>query len=149
MEIDFDRVWKRVKSAEPVDEGTQLTSFIQAELRDAADYEELAGRTGAVRVRKLFLALSRVEKSHAKKLQTAEYLLFGGHAAHSMNRQSGNERILSALRSRYAGELQRAEAYSAAAGNVSHAHLKKLYGELADEERRHAEKLCNLLEELL
>ena len=66
-----------------------------------------------------------------------------------MNRQSGNERILSALRSRYAGELQRAEAYSAAAGNVSHAHLKKLYGELADEERRHAEKLCNLLEELL
>ncbi len=149
METKFERVWNRVTGTEPKDDAGKLEEFIRYELRDAEDYKRLARRTGAQSIRNLLFRLSEDEHKHARKLQASSYLLFGGKAGPIKPQHSEDKRILSALRSKYAEEISSAEAYSSAARSTARDGLRTLYGELAAEERKHAEALCKLLESLL
>lgn len=149
MEAKFKEVWSRVKSTGPFDDAAELSKFIRDELKDAADYSALIRKTGALRVRKLLMLLASDERRHAKKLQAAAYMLYGDNPLPTEERQNRDERILSALRRRYAAEWEGAEAYEAAASSTANETLKKLYRELSGEERKHAEALYALLEQML
>ena len=149
METDFQRVWNRVKASGLTDDAEVLSGFIRDELRDADDYLEIARKTRALRVRRLLAGLAEDERRHAKRLQAASYMLFGGNTAASMRRKAGDERVLAALRRKYAQELDGAGSYRTAADNTANEALKKLYAEIAAEEQKHAERLCAMLEELL
>ena len=150
METSFERVWKRVKASEQYDEAEKLKEFILDEMNDAADYTRLARKTGLPHIRRLFASFAAEERRHAKKLQAAAFMHFGQNTV-SADREKKNdeERMRGAVRRRYTTEQDRAEAYRAAAGNTSKDTLKKLYRELSEEEHRHAETLCSLLEEMM
>ena len=149
MDTSFTRVWNRVKASGPVDDSAVLKGFIRDELRDAADYSGLIRKTGAPRVRKLLASLAADERRHARKLQAADYMQYGRSSIPSENQKSGDERILSALRRRYTLELEAAESYRTAAETAANETLKGLYSELSEEERKHADALCALLEQML
>ena len=149
MESEFRRVWERVRSAGHGNDAAVLEGFIRDEMRDAADYSRLAQMTGALRVRRLLDHLAAEERLHAKKLLAAAYMRYGRDTVMPNLRYDKGERIFSALRRRYARELQSAEAYSKAAGSTAEETLKDVYTVLAAEERKHAAALCGLLETLL
>ena len=118
-------------------------------MQDAADYAAMSRCTKAEPVRKKLITLSAEERKHAKKLQTAAYMLFGGNMPIPEVRPKRCGRILGELRRRFEEEQRGADAYNAAAGSTGKACLKKLYAELAEEETRHAEELYALLERML
>ena len=149
MEASFDRVWKRVMASEPFDDAEMLRRFVRDEMRDAADYTCLARKTGALHVRRVFTSFAAEERRHAKKLQAAAYMNFGENTITAEQKKKDEERMLAALRRRYAMELDSTEAYRTAAGNTSIETLKKLYLELSKEEHKHAEILCSLLEQMM
>lgn len=150
METSFEKVWKRVKASEPYDDAEKLKEFILDEMRDAADYTRLARKTRAIHVKRRFASFAAEERRHANKLQAAAYMLFGENAVSAdREKDRDEERILGALRRRYAMELDRAETYRTAAENTSKETLKKLYMELSREEHQHAETLCSLLEQMM
>ena len=149
METDFQRVWNRVKASGLTDDAEVLSGFIRDELRDADDYLEIVRKTNALCARRLLAAVAEDERRHAKKLQAASYMLFGGNTIPSIRRKAKDERVLAALRRRYAQELNGAESYRTAADNTANEALKKLYTEIAAEEEKHAERLCAILEKQL
>ena len=149
MDTEFQRVWNRVKAAGSTDDAAVLRGFIRGELQDAAEYTRLAGKTGAMRVRRLLAGLAAEERRHAKRLQAASFMLFGGNTASIARAPKDEERILGALRRRYARERESTEAYGAAAQATANETLQNLYRDLSAEERKHAEALCALLEEML
>lgn len=149
METSFEKVWKRVKASEPFDDAEKLQGFIRDELRDAADYIWLARKTGALPLRRVFMSLAEEERKHAKKLQAAAFMNFGLTAIPSDQKKKDEERMLGALRRRYTMEQSSAEAYLTGAEKTSKETLKKLYLELSEEEHKHAEMLCLLLENMM
>ena len=149
METEFQRVWNRIKAAGTFDEVTVLNNLICNELQDAVAYSRLSQRTGTTRTRKRLSDLAADERRHAKRLQSAAYMLFGGNTMPSLQLQKEKERGLEALRRRYARELEGIAAYKSAAEATAYGTLKKLYSALYAEEEKHAAVLCSLIEEML
>lgn len=149
MDTEFQRVWNRVRAAGSADDAAILRGFIRGELQDEAEYARLAGKTGALRVRRLLAGFAADEHRHVKRLQAAAFMLFGGNTASTAQVPEDEERILSALRRRYSREREAAEAYDAAAHSTANETLKNLYGELSAEEWKHAKALCTLMEEMM
>ena len=115
METNFEKVWNRVKAYESIDDTDEIKRFIRDELRDAAEYAWLAEKTRALRIRKMLAQFAADERTHARKLQAAAYVIFGENSIPAEPKKTGDERILRALRRRYGIELESAEAYRKAA----------------------------------
>ncbi len=127
-----------------------LENFIEDESSDSAYYAALAARTASRSARTALDRLSAEERRHARRLQTALFLLAGNSHVPKRPAPTPPRSTLEALRQRYAAESRGAGAYAAAAeqfAGEAGGDLRELFLALADDERRHAREIKRLVEE--
>ena len=150
MDPSFNEVWKRINAVQPANEVNQLLEFLSEEHESAKEYRRLASCTGSVRAKKLFLSLSEEEKEHAKRLQTAAYMLKGVESAAGKNPPTaGCGRMLDAIRKQFNRERKCADAYAEAAAGIRNDQLRRLYSELAMREKEHCATLWELIRAMM
>lgn len=147
--MDFESVWQRVTNdSKSHDVKTMLEGFITNEAADAAFYSALAVRIASQSARRRFTALSRDENGHAKRLQSAYFLLTGNSFVPKYPRPNPPRSLLEALRLRYIAERNGAAKYDEAAARVSDGDIGKLFRQLAEDERRHAGEIKALVDSI-
>ena len=150
MDDRFQKVWSRVTASKPAEDDERLRAFLADEQKAAAEYADLARRTGAAPAKRLFMRLANEERDHAKQLEMMLYMLNGGiHPLPQKRENSGRGKMLQALRSQYAAEQRSVEAYSAAAAETRDQRLSALYSRLAADEQKHGDALLGLLQRLM
>lgn len=139
-------VWQRVLQA-PTDAAPEaaLAERISDERTAHAAYLALARRGG--RFAPVFRALARDEACHAQKLSALYFLLTGRKSCVMRGAVATREELCAAVRARYADERSSENAYRTAAERYPE-HAALLCA-LADDERRHAQRLHAVMEALL
>lgn len=139
-------VWQRVLQTppEPTSEAV-LAELISDEQTAHAAYLTLARRGG--RFAPAFRALACEEACHARRLSALYYLLTGRKSCVMCGATEKRGRLCEAVRARYTAEREAEKTYRAAAQRCpEHAAL---FCVLADDERRHAQRLYTVMEALL
>jgi rubrerythrin len=151
----FNDVWRRVMPEEKDKEknlGSNeveiLAGFIDDEFSDSRYYKALASKCGNKNIAAIFCRLSREEYIHMRRLQT-EYFLLTGDIKKTEPACISVSSIPEALRTRYMGETEGAEAYKKAALYAGNDRRSRLYSELAEDETRHAGEIFKLIEQLI
>lgn len=122
-----------------------LQEMIRRELTDMREYQALAKRTGGAQAR-VFQAMAQEEKTHAKRLSAAYFLISGVRYWPEGGKATPPMSYLGTLRHRF-GEEQRAMTdYLAGAEAISDPCLRQLFLELAREAWDHACKIRSLVE---
>ena len=156
----FAGVWNRVmpvnsdmpgqnapQKAETNDEA-QLRAFINDEAADCRYYTALACRSASGQARRLFSQLASEENAHMRKLQTSYFILTGDTHCPPLDCPYIPS-FLDALRTRYIGETKGAAEYLAAAERAGQERLSDLYRSLAENEKRHADSIAALIEQMM
>lgn len=144
----FETVWARVSGTEEVETEALapiqpaeevLSSMIEGEVESIAAYTALIKRVGGSTGQTL-IRIANQEREHLRRLELELFLCSGmvKHHTASARRQKG---ILTDLRATYVAEQEASRQYQLAYAAALQPELRKLYGELAKEEARHAEIL--------
>ena len=152
---NFDKVWQRVMASnESVvekqtgkSEEKMLEEFMEDEAFDAKCYDVLASRVTPW-AKNIIKSIADDEKIHLKKLRTA-YFILTGKTYQPQTVPVQFTCTADALRKRYIGESEGADAYLKASANSRKRDISLLYGKLACDEKRHAELINRLLENLM
>lgn len=122
-----------------------LQEFIRHELGDMRGYQALAKGTGGPQAR-VFQAMAQEEKTHAKRLSAAYFLISGVRYWPEVGKATPPTSYLGALRQRFGEEQAGMAAYLAGAEATSDPCLRQLFLDLAREEWEHACKIRTLVE---
>ena len=122
-----------------------LQEMIRHELADMRGYQALAKRTGGTQAR-VFQAMAQEEKTHAKRLSAAYFLISGVRYWPEGGKAVPPTSYLGALRQRFGEEQAGMAAYLAGAEATTDPCLRQLFLELAREEWEHACKIRGLVE---
>ena len=170
----YDRIWRKVspeldpypevraappeKPTEPrrcMEEAAQgevdaIREFLRDELADAQTYRYLARQAPTQEARRLLNRIASDETEHAKRLQTAHFLITGGTYPVTVvlppqPRLPWRDR----LRERYHEEIRGGAAYERAAEETRDKCLRRMFEQMSRDEYRHAELLRGLLEKML
>ena len=155
----FDAVWRRVMDASdehgPASKnqtGTagsvdyeKLRRFMDDEACDAQLYTALAAR--CVNARRTLLCIAADEKRHLRKLK-ARYFILTGETYDPPGTCPLIRSVSDALRLKYAGEREGAEAYREAAGDTADPELRDTYLALSQDEARHSKTIEHLIENM-
>jgi ferritin len=123
-----------------------LQEFIRHELGDMRGYQALAKGTGGPQAR-VFQAMAQEEKTHAKRLFAAYFLISGVRYWPEVGKVTPPTSYLGALRQRFGEEQAGMAAYLAGAEATSDPCLRQLFLDLAQEEWEHACKIRALVEQ--
>jgi rubrerythrin len=152
---NFDQVWQRVTaaneqqetSAQPKSIQQLFEEFMEDEAFDARYYDALAGRVGTWG-RNILRSIAADERTHLKKLRTA-YFILTGKAYEPQTVPVKITGTADALRKRYISENEGVQAYLKAAANTQRGDMTELFRNLAADEKRHAQLINKLLENLM
>jgi rubrerythrin len=122
-----------------------LQEMIRHELEDVRAYQAIAKRVGGTQAR-VFQALAQEEKTHAKRLSAAYFLISGVRYWPEGGKTTPPTSYLGALRQRFGEEQAGMAAYLAGAEATSDPCLRQLFLDLAREEWEHACKIRTLVE---
>ena len=147
MDTRFQQVWDRVVASGADTAGDDLEKFMEEERRAAEEYSRLAGSTRSAEARRLFQQHASEEREHLKKLQAMAYLLRGKAPTPPPGKSPVmGERPLQALRRRFTGEQESAEAYRRAAERTKDGRLRSLFTALAQDAQRHGDAIWTLMQ---
>ena len=122
-----------------------LQEMIRRELMDMREYQTLARRTGGSQAR-VFQALAQEERTHARRLSAACFLISGVRYWPEGGKASPPATYLGALRHRFGEEQAGMASYLAGAEATTDPCLRQLFLELAREEWDHACRIRVLVE---
>ena len=123
-----------------------LQEMIRHELADLRAYQSLAKRAGGAQAR-VFQAMAQEEKTHAKRLSAAYFLISGVRYWPEGGKADLPGSYLGALRQRFGEEQAGMAAYLAGAEATTDPCLRQLFLDLAREEWDHACKIRTLVEQ--
>ena len=132
----------------PSDGEAALETMIRQEAAGAAFYRMLAGRCRRSRFARSFAAMAAEEEGHLRRLQACYFILTGDTAAPAPGQPFAGP-VLSALRTRYLGELAEAQAYQTAGRQTGDEKLAYLFDQLSADENRHAGILKEIIEKMM
>ncbi|MDP4109789.1 MAG: ferritin-like domain-containing protein [Bacillota bacterium] len=125
-----------------------IRGYIDNEIYSSKYYELLARKAPSGKRKQTILKMSQDEIKHAKKLATAYFLATGNHyfsQPPGLYNRIPPFRI--ALRERFKEEYAASAKYSKTAEETDDSLLQELLGSLAQDERRHAAELQEMIEE--
>lgn len=122
-----------------------LQEMIRHELGDMRAYQALARRTGGPQAR-VFQAMAQEEKTHAKRLSAACFLISGVRYWPEVGKGVPPTSYLGTLRQRFGEEQAGMAAYLAGAEATEDPCLRQLFLEIAREEWDHACKIRTMVE---
>lgn len=127
-----------------------LRGFLRDELADGQTYRYLARQAPTAEARRMMNRIASDEAAHAKRLQTAHFLITGGTYPVTVVLPP-QPRLLwkDRLRERYHEETQGGAAYERAAEKTRDKCLRRMFEQMARDEYRHAELIEQLLEKTL
>ena len=123
-----------------------LQEMIRHELSDMRSYQALARAAGGSQAR-VFQGLANEEKTHAKRLSAAYFLISGVRYWPDGGKGPAPTSYLGALRQRFGEEQMGMSGYLAGAEATHDPCLRQLFLDLAKEEWEHACKIRGLVEQ--
>ncbi len=152
---NFAAVWSRVMPETEAPEkrasediGEKLPLLIESKAQSMRCYAFLARKYAGKKAGDKFKALSKDEKMHLKKLQTAYYILTGDTYA-LKNEQIKIVSVLSVLRESFLRERESEKAFILASLNDDEPKRTDLFLKIAADDKRHADILEEIIENTL
>ncbi|MGE4354115.1 MAG: ferritin-like domain-containing protein [Oscillospiraceae bacterium] len=144
----FERVWERVTAIDDCDKipetlQQELERFIEGEQCAINLYGVVAGNCG-VKERQVIFQIIADEHRHLKNLQIEYFMLTGDMNTIKPSCVREHMGVLSLLRGAYLDEVSAAEKYRRAMESRG-GDLGKLYADFAEDERRHARLLKEII----
>lgn len=127
--------------------GPQLIDFINDEYRDYKTYASMAAHAPSAEARRTLRRTSGEELRHGKMFSTAYFIITGKKYTPGADvRGERNDASFSQqLRERYIAEINGAMEYRRFAQQVTDPCLQRMAAQAADDERRHAGEIMELL----
>lgn len=162
LTMRFDSIWQRVmpeledisgvssaspsavnvSARKPMDDAAQLREFINEVQEGYKIYSALSARRGSGAA--VLRQLAADKKAHLRQMETI-YFILTGNSYTPAPKPVDMDSVLSALRERYMAELENSERYAEAAKATENARLSALYSELAEDAKRHAIQIEELI----
>lgn len=127
-----------------------IQDFVREELANAQTYRYLAGQSPTAEGRRLMQRLAADETAHVKTLQAAYFLLTGEtYRVTVVLPPQPKLPWRDRLREQYHASSRGGAAYERAAEETRDKSLRQMFGQLSQDEYRHAELLRGLIEKTL
>ena len=150
----FDKLWDRMTTASGDDLSAEasmdalcqryMREFMDTKCQGSLFYTKLAEcLTGPVRA--AILKIAREEKEHLKTMQTEYFLLVGDSYIPDKAKLPRINGAVTALRDACRDKREREEKYIRAVRDINYSGIQMIFGNLALEERNHAERIKQLI----